>query len=239
MGLDAYIRWQQGEHVFHCHWEGRWEEALATADEFIRDVEAGSAHYQETSCRYVRGAIQLARGNHELALADARRATEAARGVVDPQSLHPALAFEARASIAAGEHAAANALADELLSAWGASGVRPPHESVDGAWAFRDLGRSEEFAEALEPARIRMKTPWHEAALLIAEGDLVGAADVYAEMGSVPDEAYARLRAAEELVRAGNRAEADRQLRLALPVFAKLGATAWLAEGEALLAASA
>jgi hypothetical protein len=41
------------------------------------------------------------------------------------------------------------------------------------------------------------------------------------------------------LVRGGERAEADRQLRLALPVFAQLGATAWAAEGEALLAESA
>ena len=74
---------------------------------------------------------------------------------------------------------------------------------------------------------------------MTVEGDLSRAADVYAEIGSVPDEAYARLRAAEELVRAGNRAEADRQLRLALPVFAELGAGAWQAEAEALLAASA
>ncbi len=74
---------------------------------------------------------------------------------------------------------------------------------------------------------------------MIVEGDLAGAADVYAEIGSVPDEAYARLRAAEELVREGHRAEADRQLRLAQPLFAQLGATAWAAEAEALLAASA
>ena len=62
--------------------------------------------------------------------------------------------------------------------------------------------------------------------------DLAGAADVYAEIGSVPDEAYARLRAAEELVRAGDRAEADRQLRLALPVFAELGASGLDGEAE-------
>jgi hypothetical protein len=47
------------------------------------------------------------------------------------------------------------------------------------------------------------------------------------------------LRAAEELVRAGRRGEADEQLKLALPVFAKLGATAWAAEAESLLAESA
>jgi len=55
----------------------------------------------------------------------------------------------------------------------------------------------------------------------------------------VPDEAYARLKAAEEGVHARDRAEADRQLRLALPVLSQLRASAWLAEAEALLAASA
>jgi hypothetical protein len=81
--------------------------------------------------------------------------------------------------------------------------------------------------------------PWHEAASRVISGDLGGAAELYAEIGSVPDEACARLRAADELVRAGDRAEADRQLRLALPVFGELRVTAWTAEAEGLLAESA
>ncbi|MGB2953553.1 MAG: adenylate/guanylate cyclase domain-containing protein [Gaiellaceae bacterium] len=237
IGLDSYIRWQQAEHVFHCHWEGRWDEAVATADAFIGDVEAGPSHYMETACRYIRGTIQLARGNGERALADALRATEVARGADDPQSLNPALAFEARARVAIGDAEAARMVADELLAAWSESGVGALHESVDGAWAFRALGRSDAFLEVLEHARDQ--TPWHEAARMIAAGDFTAAADVYAEIGSVPDEAYARLRAAEELVRVGNRGEADRQLRLALPVLTRLRAAAWEAEAEALLAASA
>jgi len=84
-----------------------------------------------------------------------------------------------------------------------------------------------------------VQTLWHEGARRIASGDLVGAAEVYAEITSVPDEAYARLRAAEQLVGSGRRAEADAQLRLAMPVFAQLGATGWRAQAESLLAASA
>jgi class 3 adenylate cyclase/tetratricopeptide (TPR) repeat protein len=237
LGLDGFIRWQRAEHAFHCHWEGRWDEAFATAEEFIQEVEAGQAHYMEAACRYIRGTIQLARGDVTAALADARRATDAARGARDPQTLDPALAFEARTRLAVDDRERANALADELLDAWRSQGVPPGHESVDGVWAFSELGRSSEFADALE--RGRAQTPWHEAARLVVVGDLAGAADRYAEIGSVPDEAYARLRAAGELVREGHRGEADRQLRLALPVFAKLGATAWSAEAEALLAESA
>ncbi len=237
VGLDSYIRWQRAEHVFHCHWEGRWDEAIATAEEFIHEIEAGQAHYMEGACRSIRGTIQLARGDAEAALADARRATDSARGADDPQALNPTLAFEARARLASGDREGANALANELLEAWRSGGVRPPHESVDGAWTLRELGRSAELVDALE--RARAQTPWHEAARRLGVGELVAAADSYAEIGSVPDEAYARLRAAEELVQSGRRAEADAQLRLALPVFAGLGAAGWAAEGEALLAESA
>jgi class 3 adenylate cyclase len=237
LGLETYILWQRAEHVIHCQWAGKWDEAVATADRFVRDVEAGSSHYMESTCRYLRGTIALARGDSEAALADAVRSTELARVTRDPQTLNPATAFEAQVRLATGDEAGANALADELLISWSAAGVRPPHESVYGAWAFADLGRQTEFLAALD--RAKLQRGWHEAARLIATGDFAGAADVYERIGTVPDEAYARLRAAKELVSAGNRAEADRQLRLALAVFAQLRATAWTAEAEALLSASA
>ena len=237
LGLDSFIRWLRAEHTFHCHWQGRWDEAFSTADEFIHEVETGHAHYMESPCRVIRGTIELARGNAEDALGDARLATESARGARDPQTLNPSMEFEARTSLAVGDHGRASALANELLDAWRSDGVPPAHESAGGAWLFTDLGRGPEFAEALE--RARAQTPWHEAARLVVAGDLAGAADRYAEIGSVPDEAYARLRAAAELVRSGRRSEADAQLRLALPVFAQLGATAWAAEAKALLAESA
>ena len=237
LGLETYILWQRAEHVIYCQWEGKWDEAMATADRFLRGVEAGSGHYMESTCRYLRGTIELARGHTEAALADATRSTEAARVARDPQNLNPAMAFEAHVRLVIGDEAAASSLADELLVSWGANGVRPPHESVYGAWAFTDLGRQPDFLAALD--RAKGQRLWHEAARLIATGDFAGAADVYERIGTVPDEAYARLRAAEALVSAGNRAEADRQLRLALAVFARLGATAWTAQAEALLSASA
>jgi predicted ATPase/class 3 adenylate cyclase len=233
----SFVRWQLGEHVVHCYWEGRWDEALSTAEEFLAEVAEGSSHYMEPTCRSTRARVMLARGEAEAALAEARRGTELARSVKDPQSLYPALAFEARARLAVGDRVGADALASELLMEWREVGARPPHEPADGAWAFRDLGRSEEFGQAL--ARARLQTPWHRAAQLIVTGEVAAAAEVYAEIGSVPDEAFARLRAAAKLVRSGERNEADRQLRLALPVFSQLGATAWAAEAGALLAASA
>jgi class 3 adenylate cyclase/tetratricopeptide (TPR) repeat protein len=226
IGIPGHIRWQDGEHVFHCHWEGRWEEALASADDFIRDAEAGSGHYMESSCRLIRAAILLSHGETAGAVAEAARATELARPSEDPQSLNPTIAFEIRARIAAGDLARANKLADELSERWRDLGARQPHELADAAWAFRDLGREDELVAAIE--RSPLRTPWHEAALHVMSGDYVAAADVYAQIGTVPDEAYARLRAGTEA-----------QVRLALPVFAQLGATAWLAQAQSLLSASA
>jgi len=237
LGVTSYIRWQQAEHVFHCHWEGRWEEALATADDFIREVEAGSSHYMESGCRFIRASIRLARGDLEGALADARRGTEVGRSIKDPQSLNPALAQEAHTWLALGDRAAANALADELVDAWRSTGIRQPHECTEVPWVFLELGRLDELQEALATA-IAL-TPWHKAARCVAAGELARAAEIYVEIGSVPDEAYTRLKAAEACVAAGDRAEADRELARALPVFAQLGATSWAAEGEALLAKSA
>ena len=67
----------------------------------------------------------------------------------------------------------------------------------------------------------------------------LAAAEIYGEMGTGPEEAYARLRAAENLVREGRRAEADAELERALAFWRTAGATAYVREGEALLAASA
>jgi class 3 adenylate cyclase/tetratricopeptide (TPR) repeat protein len=235
-GVTSFVRWQEAERAIATFWQGRWDEAFAQAEAFLDAGEAGLPHYMGSVCHYIRGAIHLARGDMEAARAEARRGTELARPIKDPQALNPAIAFEGRVELAAGDLEAATALADELLEIWRDGGVRPQIESVDGAWLLIGLGRREELEDAIERA---VQTLWHDAARKIASGDAAGAAEVYAEIGSVPDEAYARLRAADDLVRRGRRTDADAQLRLALPVFAQLGASAWQAEAESLLAKSA
>jgi class 3 adenylate cyclase/tetratricopeptide (TPR) repeat protein len=238
LGVSGFIRWVEAEHTFHCYWEGRWDDALAAIDDYFQTIKGTAGHYMDGPCRAVRSAILLARGRTQEALAEARLATERSRPVKDPQTINPVLAYEAQAALVAGERAAAESLANELVEAWSATGIRQPIELSASPWVFRELGRSAEVIHALDERAIG-ETPWHHAARLIATGELVGAADVFAGIGTVPDEAYARLKAAAAFVEAGDRASADRQLNLALPVFAQLRATAWTAEGEALLAASA
>jgi hypothetical protein len=65
------------------------------------------------------------------------------------------------------------------------------------------------------------------------------AAGVLAELGAVADEALLRLRAAEALVEAGRRAEADGQLQHALAFYRSVGPTAYIREAENLFAATA
>jgi tetratricopeptide (TPR) repeat protein len=99
------------------------------------------------------------------------------------------------------------------------------------------LGRSSDMAAVAENATVSIR--WLDGARAYAAGAFEEAADVYAEIGSLPDEAYARLRAAEALVDAGRRAEADAQLQRALAFYRSVGATAYIREAESLFAASA
>jgi hypothetical protein len=73
----------------------------------------------------------------------------------------------------------------------------------------------------------------------VAAGRFAEAADGYAEIGSRPDEAFARLRAGERLLAAGRRSEADRQLEQALAFYREVGAAGYLRGGSGLRSASA
>jgi len=58
------------------------------------------------------------------------------------------------------------------------------------------------------------------------------------EIGSLPDEAYARLRAGEGLLADDRPSEAEAELEQALAFYRHVGATAYAEEAEVLLAAA-
>jgi predicted Zn-dependent protease len=105
----------------------------------------------------------------------------------------------------------------------------------DGIVAIVATGRANTFL-GLDP---KQKTPWYRAACAYASNDPLAAAEIYGEVGAQPEEAYARLRAAELLVQDGRRAEADAELERALAFWRTAGATAFIRQGEALMAESA
>src|SRR5262249_57047195 len=90
---DARIhRFLRGCMIQHAYWDGRWEQSLREADEFVAECEAGSPHYLESSARVARALIGLSAGGDEAAASDARRAVERARESKDPQIVMPCLA---------------------------------------------------------------------------------------------------------------------------------------------------
>ena len=164
---------------------------------------------------------------------------ELARPIRDPQALYPNLAMAAAIFLSIGDEARADQTLDEAIA-----GMRELHrlgfavvELPLQAWVAVTLGRESELIDVLE--REPFKSPWLRAALAVASGDFRAAADIFGEMGIPSDEAFFRLCAAEQLVAEGRRAEADEQLRPALAFYRRVGATRYVREGEALLAASA
>ena len=226
----GFIRANLAELMYHA---GEWDEAIIIADEFITAALAGSRSYQEPQCHAVRALIRVARGDADGAVADARRGLERAREIKDPQVLTPQLAVAAYVELKVGDHDAAARLVhkiatSDLTSDLGLSVGAPVSELLEAFGLEAELPRH-------DPGASRFR----EAALAFSERDYVGAAGVYAEIGIRPDEAYARLRAAEAFVREGRRAEADDQLERALAFYRSVGATRYVGEAEALLRISA
>jgi class 3 adenylate cyclase/tetratricopeptide (TPR) repeat protein len=218
---DAFERrWLDVALVLENYWRGSWDAALSGADDFTAEAEKGSAHYMETACRRVRGLIRIARGDDIGAGDDSERALTVARVANDPWFLNQTIAFRSRVLAHVGELEDANALADELLAIWSRveGATAPGYDAVDLAIALTTLGRADDLAIV---AGSRRRTRWFTAALALAAGDFRGAAELFDEIGSVPDRAYAQLLAARE---AGD----DRGLRSALGFFGQVGASGFL-----------
>jgi class 3 adenylate cyclase/tetratricopeptide (TPR) repeat protein len=235
-GEISITRYLHYERIHERYWTGHWDESLELAEEVItRGVPATQVSWAHES----RGRMRLARGDAAGALEDAERSLAFAREAKDPQALQPGLAFCSFAQVAAGRRQEASALADELLA------LDPVRHQVshsvspifDLAWVLRELGREDELLG--RAASVESPTPWLCGATAIARGDLEHAADVYLEIGNLPNEVLCRLRAAEKLVGESRRAEADAQLAKALAFWRSVGATRYIREGETLLAASA
>jgi class 3 adenylate cyclase/tetratricopeptide (TPR) repeat protein len=233
----ASARWLRFQRVHIAYWEGRWEEATAIIDETFSEV--GPSHALSRFAFEMRGRIRLARDDTQGALGDAEVSLALARQAKDPQTLFPALSFAAVAALEQGEAHEAESLADELLALRPADHAIPHHVSplFELAWVMAGLGRSEELVKAIERAAVR--TPHVDAAAALAQGSYLAAADMYTKMGSLPNEAHARLRAAAQLSEAGRRREADQQLQRTLAFWRSVNATRYVREAEALLPATA
>jgi hypothetical protein len=87
------------------------------------------------------------------------------------------------------------------------------------------LGREKDFLAVADAAGAGR---WADAARAFVRGDYVQAAELFSKIGSRPNEAYARLAAADEA-----------NVRTALEFYRSVGARFYIARAEALLLASA
>jgi tetratricopeptide (TPR) repeat protein len=238
LGAPGPVRWLRAERVWDEYLTGRWNEAMEHVEDFLADAETRERHYMDVAVWEVRALIRLARGDGTGALADSEHVVDLARAAQDPQVMYPALSFQSRIRLAANRRSEAAASMDELLAL-----LRSSRSGIMSYWTsalvvvLTALGRSSDLEGAVENTMVA--TRWLNAARGYADGKFEEAADLYGEIGSVPDEAYARLRAAEVLVEAGRRVEADAQLQRALAFYRSVGATAYIREAESLFAASA
>ena len=236
-GLANWLMWIQGDQYWDLYFQGRWDEVVDTLDAFISEA-AEPGFWIETPARFLRGRIRLACDDVRGAQEDASRALERAEAAKDPQVMRPALAFAARAFMAS-DRERAEGLSSELLSEWQGHGLGIAGDVTwlsDLAVVLATLEERSELGRLVEASSI--KTPWREAAAAYVAGDFEGAASLYGAMGALPEEADARLRAAEALVREGSRVEADEELKRSLDFWRSVGAKAYVREGEALLAAA-
>jgi MalT-like TPR region len=222
LGDAWHVRWFSAELAYDRYLEGRWDEALALAEEVIAAVEAGTPHYMETHCRDTRALIRLARGDAAGAAADSERSVELGRSVADPQVLLPSLAVRARVLAERGDLRSAGELLVELEAT---SFVTRSLGTAEFAFAAVAAGRT---PGVFTVAREVLSTPWIDAGEAVCRGDFARAADVYAEMGSLPNEANARRLSGVET-----------QVRCALDFYRSVGATRYVSEAESLLASSA
>lgn len=227
-GSVWYREWIVPEHVIYLYFTGEWGPAARLADEVVSDLEAGElTTFMEAPVRVARGRILLARGELSDALDDLEKALERGRGAKNPQLLHPVLAAYAAAQAELGHPQPASEALDEVLEDLRVHPVlASAYWVIDLACALASVGRGEELFDAL--THVGASNPWAEAGRAYVSGDFQSAADMLGEIGSKPHEAYVRLKSGMEP-----------EVRRALDFYRSVGATRYLAEGEAMLARTA
>jgi tetratricopeptide (TPR) repeat protein len=222
------VRWFEGGPLLGpLKIDGEWDEVVERATAFITDL-GDATNYQAPASYMSRAEVRAARGDDTGAAEDAAKALKLARPAGDPQ-LTGAILFDVSfIYMTIGDPGRAEGLFDESLEFIRGLGdlgwlvVELPAL----AWVARKLGRSDELLVSAENEALQ--TPWLLAARAIAAGDDIRAAEIFGEMGHVSLEAYARLQSGREP-----------EVRQALEFYRRVGATRYIREGEALLAASA
>ena len=180
---------------------GDWDRRRRSRTAFIAEVERAAALLSPVCHEHPRAhPARRAASRRRASLDDSSSRAAIARRVRDPQVLH-VTPRERRVH----EHGARPGaprpaeLLDELLGRWGDS--RPASPSTILACSLGRDGRSGARTRSARCSRASTaRRPGWPPRRTSRAGELREAAEVCASMPSLPDEAYARLRAAEQLV---------------------------------------
>jgi tetratricopeptide (TPR) repeat protein len=238
-GSWPLARWNRSYDAWESYWRGSWEETLRICSEFIEQVEAGEPHYTAPELYSLRALVRVSRSD-KGALGDARAAVTLGRRSKDAPILYPAIAVNVHVAAELERLDEADRLLDELLSPAvlrfpSSLSFLSPGYVVPLAIAARARGRADDLLARLERLG---PSPWRDAASAVLHGDSVAAADVLESVGVLPEEALARLAAAEAFAAGGDKTAAEAQLDRCLPFFDHAGATAYSQRGRRLLSSS-
>jgi hypothetical protein len=223
-GIDSGMRWQRAERVEFDYQAGRWDDGWRGVEALLAGSEGRSRHFMDPFLHMFRALFLAARGDLVAALAE----DDVQLGLshnLDPQSMHPSLAYSSFLRATVGERETAAERVEELLRLWREDLQTAAIKPCELAFAAVALGREQDFLALAEGARA---TRWLEAARAFAGGDHAYAAELFSEIGSRPNEAYARLASGE-----------PSEVRRALEFYRSVDATYFVKRAEALLPASA
>jgi class 3 adenylate cyclase/tetratricopeptide (TPR) repeat protein len=216
LGFLGSAAWILAQRAALEYFLGDWSAVDNDLERFRSIVASGPGHVLESLEALIRATLAHARDADDAgALWDA--ALEDGRQRRDPQVLGVSLSGYARFAADVGRRAEASDLIDELLP-------MPLYYVVmiDLGWVLHDLGRPGDYPQHVESG------VWGEAGALIARGELDTAVEVLAGTDLKLEEMYARLRTGRE-----------ENVRQALDFYRPVGATHYILEGEAMLAATA
>jgi hypothetical protein len=201
IGSVAGYRWYQGVLCDQEYHDGNWDEALALCDVFLARIETGERHYMTAQAASVRAQIEVARGDDIGAVADIERALEQVRVIADPQLRHYTTALAAHVLSFADPERAVQIATEFLALLRGDDELQFAVIALPTfAAAAHRLGLAPELGDAVAGRGPRR---WFQVLRAYGSGDLVRAADLLHEIGSLPDEAEARVLAGGDQLEAG------------------------------------
>lgn len=201
---------------------GEWDGALQAADAFIADCEGVTGHPLEHGVRLHRAYIRQARDDTAGALEDLDKSL-----ATPGRSISPLAVF---LLVELGRLEQAKTLARE---------IDHPHPWLglsEFTLVAADVGYLSKLQTALNT--LPRRRPPDIAARAIIEGRLAEGADILTEMGRFAAAARVRLSAAEKLAAQGHGTQAKEQLDKAVAFYGPVGATRYIREAEALVAAT-